>query len=67
MLHPAGISSIVVGFEFIDVNILSHCSENEKVMSDNMFHLLGAIRKTFSWAGINSNLHSSVFTDHPSK
>jgi hypothetical protein len=42
--------------------ILSYCTDVENGVGDAMIHLLGAIMKTCSFAGINSNLNSLVIT-----
>jgi hypothetical protein len=67
MLHPSRISTMVEGFRFTIIKILSHCTDVEKGVGDEMIHLLGATMKTCIFAGINSNLHSLVITDHFSK
>jgi hypothetical protein len=62
MLHLSGISKMVVGFKFTDVNILPHCTDVGNGVVKKMIRLLGAIRKTCSFAGINLNLHNLLIT-----
>jgi hypothetical protein len=54
MLHPSGISTIIVVFKLIDVNILTHCTGIENGVGEEMIHLIDAIMKTCSLAGIDS-------------
>jgi hypothetical protein len=67
MLHPSGVSTKVVSFRFTDVKILPHCAIVENGKGDEMIYLLGAIIKTCSLAGINSNLHNFWITAHLSR
>jgi hypothetical protein len=48
MLHPSDISTIVVVFKLIEVNMLSHCTELEKGVGEEMINLLVAIMKRCS-------------------
>jgi hypothetical protein len=50
---------MVADFSFIEVKILSHCTEVEYSVGDEIIHLLGAIMNTFSVTGINSNLQKN--------
>jgi hypothetical protein len=67
MLYPSGISTIAVGFKFTDVDISLHCTEVENGLGQEMIHLIGAIKKTCCFAGINLTLHSLWITAHLSK
>jgi hypothetical protein len=42
---------MVVIFKLIEVKMLSHCTEVEKGVGEEMIHLSVAIIKTCSWAG----------------
>jgi hypothetical protein len=55
------------GFKVTEVKLLSHCIEVENGVGDEMIHLLRAIMKTFSFAGINSNLQKLWIAYHLSK
>jgi hypothetical protein len=67
LLHPPEMFSIVLGFEFIYVIILLHCTEVENGVGEEMIHLWSVIVKTCFFAGINLNTHSLVITAHLSK
>jgi hypothetical protein len=62
MLQPSGIYTMAVVLRLIEVNTLSHCTVIEKGVGGEMIHLFVAIIKTYSWAGINSNLQSLLIT-----
>jgi hypothetical protein len=45
MVHPSGIYTMVVVFKLIEINMLSHCTEVEKVVGKEMIHLFLAVVK----------------------
>jgi hypothetical protein len=58
---------MAVGFRFTEVKTLTHFTDIENGVGEEMIHLLGAIMKTCSLAGINSKLHNLWITAHYSK
>jgi hypothetical protein len=55
IVHPAGNVTIDNAFKLMVENTLLHCIVVEKGVGDEIIHLLEAILKTCSFAGVKSN------------